>query len=147
MRYIQFNQPIARSVIPTAEFGGRLAQATIDSELNWLFGTAPAGTAPARRFPVDIYEDKDNTYVRAELPGVTREAIDVEVAHGTLSIQASRSEKQAGGEGAVSFSRLVSIPDEVHAEKISAAYENGILTVTLPRSEEAKPRKINVTLN
>jgi HSP20 family protein len=47
----------------------------------------------------------------------------------------------------VSLNRLVSIPDEVQADKVFAAYENGILTVTLPRKEEAKPKKISVSVN
>jgi HSP20 family protein len=150
MRYIQFTQPIARSVVPTADFGGRLGASGIDRQLDWLFGTALAGftgTARGGSFPVDVYGDKDNTFVRAELPGVTRDAISVEIVDGSLSIQASRKGKSTEGEDTVSFSRQVSIPDEVQADKVSATYENGILTVTLPRSEEAKPRKINVSVN
>ena len=118
----------------------------IENQIDWLFGTALAGFAGAARggqFPVDLYEDKDNTYVRAELPGVSRDAISVEIVDGSLSIQASRKEKSGEDESTVSFSRLVSIPDEVQADKVSAAYENGVLTVTLPRKEEAKPKKIN----
>jgi HSP20 family protein len=150
MRYIQFTQPIARTVAPAAAFGGRLAAAGIERQLDWLFGTALtgfAGTARGGQFPVDLYEDKDNTYVRAELPGVVRDAISVEIVDGSLSIQASRKGKAADGEDTVSFNRLVSIPDAVQADKVSATYENGVLTVTLPRSEETKPRKINVSVN
>ena len=47
----------------------------------------------------------------------------------------------------MSFNRLVSIPDDVQADKVSAAYENGILTVTLPRTEKSKPKKISVSVN
>jgi HSP20 family protein len=149
MRYIQFTHP-SRGIAAAAGFGGRLAQAGIENQLDWLFGTALTGFAGQARngqFPVDLYEDKNNTYVRAELPGVTRDAISVEIVDGDLSIQASRKGKATGGEDTVQLKRLVSIPDEVQADKVSAAYENGILTVTLPRSEEAKPTKINVSVN
>jgi HSP20 family protein len=150
MRYIQFTQPIVRSVVPTAEFGGRLAASGFDRQLDWLFGTALNGFAEPIRggaFPVDIYEDKDNAYVRAELPGVSREAIGVELEDGALSIKASRKQKTGEGEDEVSFSRVITVPGDVQADKVAAAYENGILTVTLPKSEVAKPRKINVSAN
>ena len=150
MRYIQFTQPIARSVVPTADFGGRLAASGIDRQLDWLFGTALAGFAGNARggsFPVDVYGDKANTYVRAELPGVTRDAIGVEVVDGSLSIQASRKGKSAEGEDSVSFSRVIGVPAEVQADKVTATYLDGILTVTLPKVEEAKPTKINVSVN
>jgi HSP20 family protein len=150
MRFIQFTQPSARSAAAAVRFGGRFGGAGFENEIDWLFGTALtgfAGTARGGQFPVDLYEDKDNTYVRAELPGANRDAINVEIVDGSLSIQASRKEKSGEGENTVSFSRLVSIPDEVQADKVSAAYENGILTVTLPRKEEAKPKKINVAIN
>jgi HSP20 family protein len=148
MRYIQYT-PNARGIVPSTFFGARLPRTDIENQIDWLFGTALSGFAGSGngQFPVDIYEDKENTYVRAELPGVSREAIGVEIVDGALSIQASRKEKTGEGENTASFSRLVSIPDEVQADKISAAYENGVLTVTLPRKEEAKPKKINVSVN
>jgi HSP20 family protein len=120
--------------------------AGIENELDWLFGPALNG-AVRGQFPVDVYEDKDNTYVRAEMPGVARDSINVEFADGTLSIQGSRKEKSGEGEKPVALSRQVSIFDEVNSEKVAAAYENGVLTVTLPRKEEAKPKKINVSVN
>jgi HSP20 family protein len=150
MRFIQFTQPNGRVAAPSAQFGGRLGAASLENELDWLFGAALAGISGANRggqFPVDIHEDKENTYVRAELPGVTRDSIGIEYVDGTLSIQASRKAKPGEGETPVSYSRQVSIPDEIEADKVSAAYENGVLTVTLPRKEEAKPRKINVSVN
>lgn len=150
MRFIHYTQPNARSVATTPGLGGGDGRSGIENELDWLFGTALAGfrgRARGGQFPVDLYEDKDNTYVRAELPGVTRDAIGVEIVDGSLSIQASRKAKSGEAENTTSFSRLVSIPDEVQADKVSATYENGVLTVTLPRKEEAKPKKINVSVN
>jgi HSP20 family protein len=150
MRYIHYTHPNARGIAPASIFGGRFPRADIENQIDWLFGTALAGLAGSGRggqFPVDLYEDKDNTYVRAELPGVNRDAISVEFVNGSLSIQASRKEKSGEGEKTASFSRVVTIPDEVQADKVSASYENGILTVTLPRKEEAKPKKITVSVN
>lgn len=151
MRFIKYTNPDAPAVAPSARLGGRFFGRTdIENEIDWLFGAALngiAGSTLGGQFPVDLYEDKDNTYVRAELPGVTRDAISVEIVDGSLSIQASRKDKSGEGENTVSFNRLVSIPDDVQADKVSAAYENGILTVTLPHTEKSKPKKISVTVN
>jgi HSP20 family protein len=150
MRLIPYSYPSFRSIAPFAGFGGRLAQADIEDQLDWLYGAALTGISNSvggGQFPVDLYNDKDNLYVRAELPGVARDAISVEIVNGYLSIQASRKEKSGEEETTASFSRLVSIPDDVQGDKVSASYENGILTVKLPKKEEAKPRKINVSVN
>ncbi len=150
MRYIHFTQPSGRVAAPSARFGGRLAVAGIGNELDWLFGTALAGfggSSLGSPFPVDLTEDKENVYVRAELPGVTRDSINVEFVDGGLTIEASRNEKSGEGQAPVAARRQVSIPDEIEADKVSAAYENGVLTVTLPRKEEAKPKKITVSVN
>jgi HSP20 family protein len=150
MQFIKFTQPNGRHAAPSAQPGGRLGVASVENELDWLFGTALSRLGDAsrgRQFPVDLYEDKANTYVRAELPGVDRESINIEVVDGTLTIQASRKSKSGEGETTVSFSRQVSLPDETESDKVSAAYVNGVVTVTLPRKEEAKPRKINVSVN
>lgn len=150
MRLIHYTNPASRSLGFPTELGSRWTPSSIENEIDLLFGTAFNGLAASvqgGQFPIDLYEDKDNTYVRAELPGVARDAISVELVDGSLSIQASRNEKSGDAESAVSFSRLISIPDEVQADKVSAVYENGLLTVTLPRKEEAKPKKISVSVN
>ncbi|MBI5424034.1 MAG: Hsp20/alpha crystallin family protein [Opitutae bacterium] len=117
----------------------------LESEIDRLFATAlaDAATPAAPRFAVDLYEDKDNTYVRAELPGVKREDIAVEMIEDYLTINATRKE----GEQSFNFSRSISIPESVQADKVSAALENGVLTVTLPKQEQAKPRKIAINVN
>ena len=148
MRFIRYTPSNGRSASPANGFGDRVSQQVPGNDLVWLVGTAFTGfDGPDRggQIPVDFYEDKENTYVRGELPGVTRDAISVEIVDGALSIQASR--KASSGEGTQALSRVVGIPDEVQVEKASAAYANGVLTVTLPRKEEAKPRKIDVSVN
>jgi HSP20 family protein len=103
--------------------------------------------------PVDIYQNGEQELVlKAELPDMTREDIDITVDRGTLTI---KGEKKFAGEpkeeqfhrierryGA--FSRSFSLPETVDPNKVSADYKNGVLTVRLPLREEAKPRSIKV---
>ena len=150
MRLVRYTYPF-RSLAPSSGGFQRSPWAGLESEIDRLFETALgdfAGNTSPTRFPVDLYEDKENTYVRAELPGVSREDINVEMVEDTLTITAARKTPANEGNGAesFSFSRSVNIPDEVQADKVSAQYENGVLTVTLPKREEAKPRKISVAV-
>lgn len=145
MNLVRYSYPLIRSQSP-AVFGSPWGG--LENEIDRLFTIALADTSVSRRFPVDIYEDKDNTYARAELPGVDRNAIKVEHAEGRLTISATRNFSQGDAVETTSFSRILSVPDSaVRADKITAAYENGILTVTLPKPEEAKPRKITVNVS
>jgi HSP20 family protein len=103
--------------------------------------------------PVDIYQNGDHEVVlKAEVPGMTREDIDITVDNGTLTIkgekkfsaevkddQFHRVERRYGR-----FSRAFSLPRTVDAGKVAAEYKNGVLTVRLPLKDEAKPRQIKV---
>ncbi len=143
-RLIRYTYPRSASLIPA--LANRTPWAAFESEVDRLFESAFsdfAAPAFAPRFPVDLYEDKDNTYVRAELPGVNRDDINVEMVEGYLNISASRKDKDE----TFSLNRSISIPEAVQADKVTAAYENGVLTVTLPKQEQVKPRKINVSVN
>jgi HSP20 family protein len=143
-RIIRYTYP--RSASPFSLLANRSHWTSLESEIDRLFGSAMADfAAPAfsPRFPVDLYEDKDNTYVRAELPGVSRDAINIEMVDGYLNISASRKQD----EESFSLNRSVSIPEAVQADKVAATYENGVLTVTLPKQEQAKPRKIAIAVN
>jgi HSP20 family protein len=103
--------------------------------------------------PVDIYQNGEHELVlKAELPDLTREDIDITVDNGTLTI---RGEKKFAGEVKEesfhrierrygSFSRSFSLPQTVDTAKVGAEYKNGVLTVRLPLREEAKPRQIKV---
>jgi len=113
----------------------------LETEIDRLFDSALSFTGPSAttQFPVDIYEDKDNTFVRAELPGVSREDVTVELVEDSLTITAVRRQKTGEAEQSLSLKRSLTLPTLVQADKVSAAYENGVLTVTLPKREEAKP--------
>ncbi len=151
MRIVRYTYPSYRN--PTTALG-RWSQSPwsgLETEIDRLFETALTSFSDAStstHFPVDLYEDNDNTYVRAELPGVNRDEINVEMVEDFLTISATRKTPATDGqaEQSFSFSRSVNIPEEVQADKVSAAYENGVLTVTLPKREEAKPRKISVAV-
>lgn len=146
MRLVRYSYPNHRYVASAA----RSPWAGLESEIDRLFeGTlrSLADLPAAGRFPVDIYEDKDNTYVRAELPGFSRDNIQVELVDGYLTLNATRGETAEGRGDAASFSRSVTVPDDkIAADRISAAYADGVLTVTLPHREEAKPRKVTVAV-
>jgi len=147
MRIIQYRYPAYRRLLPTPSAFARSPWSGMEDEFDRLFAAAlPPTTHPL--FPVDLYEDQANAYVRAELPGVNRDDIQVEMTDGNLSISAVRKAPPADGqpEQSFSFSRTLNIPVEVAAERVAAAYENGILTVTLPKREEAKAKKITVTV-
>lgn len=147
MRLVRYSYPSYRAV-PSYGFQ-RSPWAGLETEIDRLFTSAlTAGAASSTGFPVDLYEDQENTYVRAELPGVSRNEIKVEIADGTLTIAASRKTPatEENAEEAFSFTRSVALADEVQTDKVLAAYENGVLTVTLPKREEAKPKKIAVAI-
>lgn len=147
MRLVRYAYPTARSLAPFTGFKGPWAG--LESEIDRVFESVLGDlTAPAAdRFPVDLYEDKENVYVRAELPGVDRPDINVEMVEDYLTVSAVRKTSQDGKESAFSFSRSVSIPETIESDKVTAQYQDGVLTVTLPKKEEAKPRKIAVSVN
>jgi len=109
----------------------------------------------ARQYPlVNIFEDDANLYVEALAPGVDPKSLDLSVMEGTLTIKGEklglaqvaadafhRNERAAGR-----FVRAVELPTQVDANRVKADYRNGLLLVTLPKSEAAKPKQISVTV-
>lgn len=102
--------------------------------------------------PVDIFETKDKLVLKAELPGFKQEEIALRVENALLSIEGERKfEKESGDENYHrversygKFVRTFSLPTTVDYEKIAASFENGILTVSLPKKEETKPKQIRI---
>jgi HSP20 family protein len=153
MRIVRYNYPSFRSPFSTLSSLSRSPWTGLENEIDRLFETALGNVtdpSASTRFPVDLYEDNDNTYVRAELPGINRSDLNVEMVEDYLTISGTRKtsgENNDGqGEQSFSFSRSVTIPEHVQADKVSASYEDGVLTVTLPKREEAKPRKVTVAI-
>lgn len=155
MTLVRYSYPTFRSFSPILNGFARSPWAGLETEIDRLFQTATGDFGRDQsRFPVDLYEDKDNTYVRAELPGFQRDAINVEVVDGTLTITAARKSPNVAGastteaqpEESFTLTRSITVNDEVQTDKIAAAYENGVLTVTLPKREETKPRKVTVAV-
>jgi HSP20 family protein len=150
MRLIRYSYPSSRSLTPGSGRFSPSPWSGLETEIDRLFTSAlgelanpPVTRAP---FPVDLYEDKGHTYVRAELPGVSRGDLTIEVVNGYLTIAAVRKTPASEGqpEQSCSFNRSLRLNDEVQADQIAAAYENGVLTITLPKREEATPKKITV---
>jgi HSP20 family protein len=108
-------------------------------------------TAPV----VDLYEEKDDIVVKAELPGIDKDNIEVNLADHTLTIKGEkkkeeeikeenyyRSERSYG-----SFVRTLELPKDVHTDKVKATFKNGILEVRLPKTEEAKAKEVKVKVD
>ncbi len=124
----------------------------IDTVARQLLGET-AGTARAPRFmPMDLFKAGDHYVLNADLPGVDPGSIEVSVDSGTLTLRAQRtvpseegvqwiaSERFAG-----TFMRQLSLGENVDADRISATYNNGVLSVTIPIAERAKPRRIEIS--
>ncbi|MFD9669841.1 Hsp20/alpha crystallin family protein [Rhodococcus sp. NPDC059968] len=124
----------------------------IDRLTEQLLGTS-AGSARAPRFmPMDLYRSGDHYVLHADLPGVDPGSVDVSVDGGILSVKAQRSERTehdvqwlTSERFTGSYLRQLSLGQDIDADHIAATYENGVLTVTLPVAERAKPRRIEIT--
>ncbi|ABK18047.1 Hsp20/alpha crystallin family protein [Syntrophobacter fumaroxidans] len=129
--------------------------ARMQRQMDRLFGSLMSGTSGATGsgvFPaLNIDEDADNFYARAELPGIKPEDIEISVVGNTLTLS---GERKADGVENVSYHRrermpgcfrkAVTLPHEINGEAVRAEFANGVLRLVLPKAEHAKPRKIAV---
>jgi HSP20 family protein len=121
--------------------------------LDAVAGKAIGGDIGAGVFPpLNITQDDDNFYLRAEVPGIEPSEISLSAVQNRVSL-AGKREIQREDEGVSyhrkeraegSFNRTVTLPSQVDAQRAEARYSDGILTVTLPKAEDAKPRQIKV---
>jgi len=105
--------------------------------------------------PIDVHEDRDYLVLKAELPGMKKEDIDISLHGDVLALSGERKEEASFEKAGVyraerflgRFHRTVTLPVAVDGSKVQATYQDGILTVTLPKAEEAKPKQIEVKVN
>ena len=102
---------------------------------------------------LDLYQTNDDVVAVVELPGMRKDEIEISLHDGTLTISGERKEEKAGEEKSArterfvgKFRRSVSLPTRVDGSKVSATYKDGILTVTLPKADEVKPKQIQVNV-
>jgi HSP20 family protein len=135
---------------------GRLTD--IRDELDRLFESPLAELARSSQLwsgwtpALDVHENNENIVVHAELPGMKKEDIDIALHDGSLSISGERKSEEKFGDAELyrserfvgRFQRTVALPSAVAVDRIKAQYKDGVLTITLPKSEESKPKQISV---
>jgi len=133
---------------------------TMDDLFNRTFagyvGDADSGETMASWTPArDVVETEDRVLLRAELPGLTENDVEITVENNVLSLRGEKKFEHEETEGAYrriesrygSFYRSFTLPSTVDQERIGASFRNGVLEITLPKAEKAKPKKIAVQVN
>lgn len=121
-------------------------------EMNNLFSSYPGSSTNATYPLLNVYDDSEHVIVTAELPGMTKDKISITFVDNTLTISGNlelcdesrtmsviRQERSRG-----KFEKTIRIPSKIAAEKIDASFTNGVLSIKLPKTEEAKPKTITV---
>jgi HSP20 family protein len=108
-------------------------------------------TPTLAQMPLNVYEMDDALHVEALLPGISEEDVNVAIDRGVLTVGAKRHDARQEGQrwhvnefGAGEFTRALSLPYPVDAERVTAQFTNGVLSLTLPKAESAKPRRIAI---
>jgi len=136
---------------------------TLRDEMNRLFDFSLPGYGGGREDrllgvwspALDVFQDKDHVFVKCELPGMKKEDIGITLHENTLTVSGERKQEQAVKEGDSyrserffgRFHRSVTLPVLVSTGDVKAQYKEGILTVTLAKAEEAKPKQIEVQVS
>jgi HSP20 family protein len=131
---------------------------SLQSEVNRLFDTffggRPSNGARQRWVPaMDLVETDDHLVLKADLPGLERDDVNIEVKDGVLAVSGERKsehEERADGYYRVErafggFSRSLSLPEHVDAERINASFDKGVLEVRIPKPEERKPHRVEIS--
>ena len=125
--------------------------ASFRKALGTSFDAEDSGWTPA----LDLYDEPNRFLVTVEVPGVTKEGISISLQEGVLTVSGERKPERESQPGATfgservfgKFQRSVSLPAAVDGANVSATYQDGVLLVTLPKAEEAKPKKIQINVS
>jgi HSP20 family protein len=132
---------------------------TLQNEMNRLFGTVfdtptPSNGGTMRRWmpAMDLVETNDHFVLRADLPGLSEEDVNIEVEDRVLTVSGERKAEQTQSKDGYhrierafgSFSRSLTLPEGIDAEAVTASFDRGVLEVQIPKPEQRKPRKISI---
>ena len=128
---------------------------SLQSEVNRVFDAFFGnGAPPARRWvpAMDLVEDDNDLVLRADLPGISQDDVDIEIKDGVLTVSGERqAEHEERSDGVYrlerafgSFSRSLTLPDGVDADRVSADFTDGVLEVRVPKPEERKPHRVRI---
>lgn len=125
---------------------------SLQREMNRLFDGYESGTAMSRFPALNVWGNGDNVVVTAELPGINAADLDINVVNNQLTIKGERKEDKPTNDavchrcerGAGKFVRTVRLPFVVESKQVAAKYQNGVLSITLPRHEATKPKRIEI---
>ena len=129
--------------------------ALLRNELGRLFDSSTPSPAVAWVPALDIHADKDRYFVSLEVPGLKKEDIQISLHDGVLTVSGERKDERERKEGDAfrsersfgKFERSVKLNTAIDQGKVTASYKDGILTIELPKAEEAKPRQIAVSVS
>jgi len=125
----------------------------IDSMTQSLLGAQTGSSRRPRFMPMDLYKVDDHYVLHADLPGIDPGSIDIDVDAGVLTLTAHRSQADDGVQWLTAerfsgrYRRQLSLGENIDVGRISASYDNGVLSVILPVTERAKPRRIEIIHN
>jgi HSP20 family protein len=111
-----------------------------------------ATSAQAASLAIDMYETKDDVLVKATLPGVKSEDVDLSITGDTLTIRGEMKEEKESNAGNYirrerrygEFARSIELPSGLQTDKTDASFENGVLTIQIPKSEQIKPKSVKI---
>ena len=128
----------------------------LSREMDRLFSRGTSGSVMGvGSYPaLNVWEDDDNLFAEAELPGFCMDDLEIYVTGNQMTLKGKRKPPEHEGgtwhrqeRGYGKFSRMVELPGDIDAENVSAEFKNGVLHITLPKSEAVKPRRIEVKAN